>query len=67
MYLSDWKRGHKSGSCSNLDTRFVFVTLQVQREIIISDYLTPLSKICLIVGLSLTSCNGTSLAVSHWK
>ena len=35
-------------------------------EIIISYYLTPLSKICLIVVLSLATCNGTSLAVSHW-
>ena len=66
MYLSDWQRGHKSGSCSNVDTRFVFDPLQVLREIIISDYLTPLSKICLM-GLPLTTCNGTSLAVSHWK
>ena len=47
MYLCHSQRGHKSGSCGSVDTRFGI--LRVLREIIISDYLTPFSKICLIL------------------
>ena len=73
MYLCDSQRGHKSGSCGSVDTRFGI--LRVLREIVISDYLTPFSKICLIlyIGLSLTTLdrpNGsypTDYVILQWR